>query len=162
MFKFLTIYGPWGRPDMSLFKFTKAILNGKPIDVYNNGEMSQGLIYLDDLVNGMRLLMGIIPCQSDGTENKIDTFDSKSLVAQFWVVNIGHLRPEKLTDFIKATEKALGIDAIKNFMPMQTGDVPAIWADNFLLQVLTGFTTSTDFKDGIQKFLSWSHDYEDV
>ena len=128
MFKFLTIYGPWGRPDMSLFKFTKAILNGEPIDVYNNGEMSQDFIYLDDLVNGMRLLMGIIPCQSDGTENKIDTFDSKSLVAQFWVVNIGHLRPEKLTDFIEATEKALGIDAIKNFMPMQTGDVPVIFA----------------------------------
>jgi UDP-glucuronate 4-epimerase len=77
-------------------------------------------------------------------------------------VNIGHLRPEKLTDFIEATEKALGIDAIKNFMPMQTGDVPAFWADNFLLQVLTGFTTSTDFKDGIQKFLSWSRDYEYV
>ena len=77
-------------------------------------------------------------------------------------MNIGHLRPEKLTDFIQATEKALSIDAIKNFMPMQTGDVPVIWADNFLLQVLTGFTTNTDFKDGIQKFLSWSCDYEDA
>ena len=82
MFKFLTIYGPWGRPNMSLFKFTKAIMNGEPIDVCNNGEMSQYFIYFDDLVNGMRLLIDIIPCQSDGAE-KIDTFDSKSLVAQF-------------------------------------------------------------------------------
>ena len=83
MFMFFTIYGKWGRPDMSLFKFTKAILNGEPIDVYNNGEMSQYFIYLNDLVNRMRLLMDIIPCQSDGTKNKIDTFDSKSLVPQF-------------------------------------------------------------------------------
>ena len=126
MFRFFTVYGPWGRPDMAPFKFTKAILNGEPIDVYNNGDMSRDFTYVDDLVKGMRLLFEAIPGANDLSAENADVQDSKSPVAPFRVVNIGNSKPAQLLDFINAIEKSIGIKAVKNFMPMQQGDVPDV------------------------------------
>ena len=144
IFRFFTVYGPWGRPDMALFKFTKAILNGEPIDVFNHGNMSRDFTYIDDLVNGMRLLIDAVPrspqlAYHDSAEN-----DSISNVAPFRVVNIGNSEPSQLLNFIDAIEECIGRKAIKNFMPMQAGDVPATWADILLLKELTGYEPNVD------------------
>ncbi|MEC8204939.1 MAG: NAD-dependent epimerase/dehydratase family protein, partial [Pseudomonadota bacterium] len=155
MFRFFTAYGPWGRPDMALFKFTKAILNGEPIDVYNNGNMSRDFTYIDDLVKGMRLLIDAIPTVSDLRRVYQEIEDSKSLVAPFRVVNIGNSKPVKLMDFIDAIEKAVGIKAVKNLMPLQPGDVLATWADTSLLEHLTGYKPRTNLSEGTEKFVSW-------
>lgn len=162
MFRFFTVYGPWGRPDMALFKFTKAILNGDTIDVYNQGDMSRDFTYIDDLVNGMRLLIDAIPGISDLPKEKMDVEDSKSHVAPFRVVNIGNSRPAQLIDFIAAIEKSIGIKAVKNFMPMQAGDVPATWADTSLLEGLTDCRPSMDLFIGVQNFVDWFREYYDV
>ena len=139
-FRFFTVYGPWGRPDMALLNFTRDILNGKPIDVYNHGEMSRDFTYIDDLVNGMRLLIDVIP---EIAVSKLIDFDlaDRSKVAPYRVVNIGNSKPEKLTDFIEAIEKSVGRQAIKNLVPMQAGDVPSTWADTSLLKRLTRLST---------------------
>jgi UDP-glucuronate 4-epimerase len=159
MFRFFTVYGPWGRPDMALFKFTKAILDGDPIDVYNNGEMSRDFTYIDDLVYGMRLLIDTIPGdQNSQGENNV-VLDSKSCVAPFRVVNIGNSKPTQLLDYIIAIEKSIGKKAIKNFMPMQLGDVPETWADTSLLETLTGYRPNTDTAAGVQKFVDWYRVY---
>ena len=118
---------------MALFKFTQAILNCDPINVYNQGEMSRDFTYIDDLVNGLRLLMDVIPGNREKKFHETGINDSKSPVAPYRVLNIGNSRPEKLTDFIVAIEEALGLNAQKNFMSMQAGDVPATWADTSLL-----------------------------
>ena len=162
MFRFFTVYGPWGRPDMALFKFTEAILNGEAIDVYNHGDMSRDFTYIDDLVQGMRLLMDAIPGKIDLSEEKALKLDSKSLVAPFRVVNIGNSQPHQLLDFILAIEDTIGIQAAKNLMPMQAGDVPATWADTTLLEELTGYRPSIDISTGIQNFVSWYREYYDV
>ena len=162
MFRFFTVYGPWGRPDMALFKFTKAILNGDAIDVYNHGDMSRDFTYIDDLVNSMRLLIDAIPEYHDKTNPKVDGADSKSHVAPFRIVNIGNSKPSKLLDFISAIEQSIGVQAVKNLMPMQPGDVPATWADTSLLEELTGYTPSTDIKTGVQNFVSWYRTYYNV
>lgn len=162
MFRFFTVYGPWGRPDMALFKFTKAILNGEPIDVYNHGDMSRDFTYIDDLVHGMRLLMDAIPEGRILSGQNAHKLDSKSHVAPFRVVNIGNSSPAKLLDFINAIELSLNIKAIKNFMPMQAGDVPATWADTSLLEELTGFKPKIDIATGVQKFVGWYRDYFSV
>ncbi len=155
MFRFFTVYGPWGRPDMALFKFTKAILNGEPIDVYNHGEMSRDFTYIDDLVNGMCLLINTLPISSCKHYENYHSHDNMSPVAPFRVVNIGNSKPEKLTDFIEAIEKSLGIAAIKNLMPIQAGDVPATWADTSLLEDLTGYRPKTNLEDGVRSFVRW-------
>lgn len=162
MFRFFTVYGPWGRPDMALFKFTKAILNGDPIDVYNSGDMSRDFTYIDDLVNGIFLLIDAIPEKTEILDKSIRKSDSKSHVAPFRVVNIGNSKPIKLLDFITAIEESVGTKAIKNFMPMQAGDVTATWADLSLLEGLTGYRPNTDFYKGIQNFVSWYRDYYNV
>ena len=162
MFRFFTVYGPWGRPDMALFKFTKAILNGHPIDVYNHGDMSRDFTYIDDLVNGMHLLMDAIPDDTDPAEENADKMDSKSRVAPFRVVNIGNSKPAQLVDFINAIEKSIGIEALKNFMPMQAGDVPATWADTSLLENLTDYHPNTDLFSGVQKFVNWYKEYYNI
>lgn len=162
MFRFFTVYGPWGRPDMALFKFTKAILNGEAIDVYNHGDMSRDFTYIDDLVNGMRLLIDAIPEHSDKSGAHGDGVDSKSRVAPFRVVNIGNSKPHQLMDFIRAIEESLGIQAVKNFMPMQAGDVPATWADTTLLEMLTGYVPTTDIATGVHNFVGWYRDYYNV
>jgi UDP-glucuronate 4-epimerase len=162
MFRFFTVYGPWGRPDMALFKFTKAILNDEPIDVYNHGEMWRDFTYIDDLVHGMRLLIDAIPSLEDTPDAKQDIEDSKSNVAPFRVVNIGNSKPQNLIDFIVAIEKSLGIEASKNFMPMQAGDVPATWADTSLLENLTKYQPNTDLSAGVQNFVGWYREYYNV
>ena len=162
MFRFFTVYGPWGRPDMALFKFTKAILNREPIDVYNHGNMSRDFTYIDDLVSGMRLLIDATPVERVLSEENFGKIDSKSEVAPFRVVNIGNSRPSKLLDFIKAIENSIGIEAVKTLMPMQAGDVPATWADTTLLNELTGYKPSMDLKIGEQNFVSWYREYYNV
>lgn len=159
MFRFFTVYGPWGRPDMALFKFTKAILSGEAIDVYNYGEMSRDFTYIDDLVQGMRLLIDAIPGDTDHSKENACKLDSKSQVAPFRVVNIGNSQPSKLLDFITAIEKSIGIEAEKNLMPMQAGDVPATWADTSLLAELTGYRPQIDLSNGIENFIRWYRAY---
>ena len=162
MFRFFTVYGPWGRPDMALFKFTKAILNGEPIDVYNHGDMSRDFTYINDLVDGMRLLIDAVPGRTVVPDTTAQSTDSKSLVAPFRVVNIGNSKPAQLLDFISAIEKSIGIRAVQNLLPMQAGDVPATWADTTLLEELTGYKPKTDLQTGVQKFVAWYREYYNV
>lgn len=162
MFRFFTVYGPWGRPDMALFKFTKAILNGDPIDIYNHGDMSRDFTYIDDLVHGMRLLIDFKPGDPNFLKVVSSGFDSISKVAPFRVVNIGNSQPSKLLDFIKAIEKSIGIEAVQNLMPMQSGDVPATWADTTLLHELTGYKPNMELSLGVEKFVTWYRQYYDV
>jgi len=158
MFRFFTVYGPWGRPDMALFKFTKGILEGTPIDIYNNGEMWRDFTYVDDLVRGIRLLIDAVP---GGPETAVEG-DSLSPAAPFRVVNIGNSDTVRLLDFVDAIEAELGCAAIRNYMPMQTGDVPATWADARLLQQLTGYRPETPFREGVARFVGWYRDYYDI
>lgn len=158
MFRFFTVYGPWGRPDMALFKFTKAVLNGDPIDVYNHGDMKRDFTYVDDLVRGIHLLLDAVPERLDA----VPEGDSLSPVAPHRIVNIGNGEPVQLMAFIEAIEKALGQPATKNFMDMQPGDVPATWADGSLLKTLTGYTPQTGVEEGVQAFVDWYRDYYDV
>jgi UDP-glucuronate 4-epimerase len=158
MFRFFTVYGPWGRPDLALFKFVDAILDGRPIDIYNHGEMYRDFTYVADLVRAIRLLIDKPPARP-GNEDAIEEGDSLSAVAPFRVVNIGNSDKVPLLDFIDAIEDQLGIKAVRNHMPMQMGDVPATWADASLLQRLTGYRPQTDFKDGIGQFVAWFRYY---
>ncbi len=158
MFRFFTVYGPWGRPDMALFKFTDAILDGRAIDIYNHGEMWRDFTYVEDLVCGIRLLIDAVPVRP-ASRDEIEEGDSLSPVAPFRIVNIGNSDKVRLLDFIEAIEAELGLKAQRNYMDMQTGDVPATWADATLLQRLTGYKPQTDFRDGIAKFVAWFRDY---
>ncbi len=162
IFRFFTAYGPWGRPDMALFKFTKAILKGDPIDVYNSGHMSRDFTYIDDLVNGIRLLIDVIPNALEKNKNSFNIIDSKSKVAPYRVVNIGNSKPQNLLDFIEAIEKVIGKKTVRNFMPIQAGEVLATWADTSLFEQLTGFKPEMDLHEGIEKFVSWYRDYYNV
>ena len=160
MFRFFTVYGPWGRPDMALFKFTKAILNGQPIDVYNHGDMKRDFTYVTDLVEAIRLLIDTAPVRpADGI---VPEGDSLSPVAPWRVVNIGNSEPVQLTDYIAAIEAATGIEATRNLMPMQAGDVPATWADAHLLKSLTGYAPRTRVPEGVKAFVDWYRDYYGV
>lgn len=157
MFRFFTVYGPWGRPDMALFKFTRAILEGEPIDVYNHGDMRRDFTYIDDLVEGIRLLIDAAPVRPEGGE--VPEGDSLSPVAPWRVVNIGNSTAVQLTDFIAAIEAATGRSATRNLMPMQPGDVPATWADAGLLRRLTGHVPATPVAEGVRRFVEWYRDY---
>ena len=157
MFRFFTVYGPWGRPDMALHKFVKGILEGNPIDIYNKGEMSRDFTYIDDLVQGIKLLIDAIPIRP--IDAIISKKDSLSPVAPFRVVNIGNSNKVKLLDFITAIEEKLGKKAIRNYLPMQTGDVPETWADTSLLKNLTGYKSKIKYEDGIANFIEWYLDY---
>ncbi|MFL0355220.1 SDR family NAD(P)-dependent oxidoreductase [Erythrobacter sp. GH1-10] len=161
MFRFFTVYGPWGRPDMALFKFTKGILEGTPIDIYNRGEMFRDFTFVTDLVRGIRLLIDAVPQRPESAE-AIPEWDSLSPVAPFRVVNIGNNEQVRLTDYIAAIEEACGREAIRNLMPMQKGDVPATWADATLLMELTGYAPQTDVRDGIRQFVAWYRDYYEI
>jgi UDP-glucuronate 4-epimerase len=158
MFRFFTVYGPWGRPDMALFKFTDAILEGRPIDIYNHGEMYRDFTYVEDLVRGIRLLIDAVPERPETPED-IPEGDSLSPVAPYRVVNIGNSDKVRLLDFVDAIEDALGRKARRNYMDMQPGDVPATWADASLLYELTDYRPQTGVKDGIQQFVTWFRDY---
>ena len=158
MFRFFTVYGPWGRPDMALFKFTKGILENTPIDIYNNGEMWRDFTYVTDLVRGIRLLIDAVP---GGPETAVEG-DSLSPAAPFRVVNIGNSDKVRLLDFVEAIEDEIGRKAIRNYMPMQTGDVPATWADASVLQHLTDYKPETNFRDGIAEFVRWYRAYYQI
>lgn len=154
MFRFFTVYGPWGRPDMALFKFTKRILEGEPIDVYNHGEMYRDFTYVEDLVRGIRLLADAIPSGVD-SRAEIAEWDSLSPVAPYRIINIGNSERVRLLDFIKAIEQCLDKAATYNFMEMQPGDVPATWANTRALKALTGYRPNTNYKIGIARFVHW-------
>ena len=158
MFRFFTVYGPWGRPDMAYFSFARAILEGRAIDVYNHGEMWRDFTYVTDLVRGIRLLIDAVPPAPEAGAAPVPG-DSLSPAAPFRVVNIGNSDSVKLTDFIDALEAALGRPAERNLMPMQRGDVPATWADANLLRVLTGYAPQTSVAEGVQRFVDWYLDY---
>lgn len=157
MFRFFTVYGPYGRPDLALFKFVDAILDGRPIDIYNHGDMYRDFTYVTDLVRGIRLLIDTPPVRPDNRE--VPDGDSLSPVAPYRIVNIGNSDKVRLLDFVEAIEEELGQKAIRNYMPMQMGDVPATWANADLLQSLTGYKPQTDIKDGIREFVAWFRDY---
>lgn len=158
MFRFFTVYGPWGRPDMALFKFVDAILEGRPIDIYNNGDMFRDFTYVSDLVRAIKLLTQAVP-ERPSSRDQIAEGDSLSPVAPFRVVNIGNSNKVRLLDFIDEIEECLGKKAIRNYMPMQMGDVPATWADASLLSDLTGYRPQTETKDGIAAFVTWFREY---
>ncbi|WP_416916206.1 MAG: GDP-mannose 4,6-dehydratase [Roseicyclus sp.] len=158
MFRFFTVYGPWGRPDMALFKFTKAILEDRPIDVYNHGDMSRDFTYVADLVSGIVGLIDAVPVRP-ATPDAVPEGDSLSPVAPFRVVNIGNSNSVRLTEFIEAIETATGRRAERNYMDMQPGDVPATWADASLLQSLTGYRPQTSVQDGVARFVEWYREY---
>jgi UDP-glucuronate 4-epimerase len=153
MFRFFTVYGPWGRPDMALFKFVAAILRGEPIEIYNHGDMRRDFTYVEDLVAGIVALADAVP-GAEPVEG-----DSLSPVAPFRVVNIGQGAPASLMDFVTAIEAALGQVAEKRFLPMQPGDVPATWADASLIATLTGPLPRTDLATGVQRFVDWYRDH---
>lgn len=155
MFRFFTVYGPWGRPDMALFKFTRAILSGEPIEVYNHGQMRRDFTYIDDLVTGIDRLIAAVPVAGQ----PCGAGDSLSPVAPWRVVNIGNGAPVALMDFIAAIEAATGRTAAKTFLPMQAGDVPATWADAGLIEALTGPLPRTDIREGVRRFVDWYRDY---
>lgn len=156
MFRFFTVYGPWGRPDMALFKFTKAILKGQSIEIYNHGQMWRDFTYVDDLVRGIRLLIDAVPEQGNRVKG-----DSLSPVAPFRVVNLGNSTKVRLEDFIDAIESATGKTAIRKYMDMQPGDVPATWANSTLLQNLTGYAPQTQIQDGVARFVDWYRGHYD-
>lgn len=158
MFRFFTVYGPWGRPDLALFRFVDAILDGRPIDVYNHGDMHRDFTCVDDLVRAIRLLIDCPPVRPREGQ-AIPAGDSLSPVAPFRIVNIGNSQKVRLADFIDAIEAELGYKAVRNLMPMQTGDVPATWADAGLLKALTGYVPATDVRTGIREFISWFRAY---
>jgi len=156
MFRFFTVYGPWGRPDMALYTFAEAIMAGRPIDIYNQGNMYRDFTYVDDLARGIRLLIDVVP---ERPSHAPPAGDSLSPVAPFRVVNIGNGKKVKLLDFVDAIEKAIGIPAERRMLEMQKGDVPHTWADNSLLQSLTGYRPNTDIQEGVRKFVEWYLDY---
>ena len=160
MFRFFTVYGPLGRPDMALFKFTKGIIEGTPIDIYNNGDMWRDFTYVEDLVRGIEGLIEAAPVRPARIED-IVVGDSLSVAAPYRVVNIGNSDKVRLMDFVDAIEAEVGRKAIRNYMPMQQGDVPATWADASLLQTLTGYHPQTPFREGVAKFVAWYREYYD-
>lgn len=162
MFRFFTVYGPWGRPDMALFKFTDAVLRGKPIDVYNFGNMKRDFTYIDDLIRAIILLLDNRPHAPKTFLNNEKASNLQSPVAPFRVVNIGNSKPENLLDFILAIEKATGITAKKNFLPIQAGDVPSTWADTSTLKSLTGYSPETNIELGVEKFVCWYRNYYQI
>lgn len=161
MFRFFTVYGPWGRPDMALFKFTRGILEGSPIDIYNEGEMYRDFTYVTDLVRAIRLLIDAVPVRPENPED-IAERDSLSPVAPFRTVNIGNADKVRLFDFITAIEAECGRGAVRNYLPMQRGDVPATWADTSLLRALTGYAPKTPFREGVARFVAWYREYYGV
>jgi UDP-glucuronate 4-epimerase len=156
MFRFFTVYGPWGRPDMALFKFVKAIRAGEPIDVYNHGNMSRDFTFVEDLVEGLMRLRGMPPGDAP-----VGEMDSLSPVAPFRVVNIGNSAPTPLMEFVRAVEAAMGQAAQINYMDMQPGDVPATWADASLLEALVGALPRTPLEEGVRRFVEWYREYYD-
>ena len=155
--RFFTVYGPWGRPDMALFKFTKNILNGEPIDIYNNGKHRRDFTYVDDIVDGI-FRATFLPHKKENRSSFTGKDPSESY-SKFRVFNIGAGRPEELEDFINEIEKNLGKKAIRNYMDMQPGDVEATHADISKLRSETGYSPSTSIEKGVKEFVEWYKSY---
>lgn len=155
--RFFTVYGPFGRPDMALFLFTKAILAGQPIDVYNEGRMERDFTFVEDIVTGIERLIPHIPGADESWSG--DAPDPATSFAPYRIYNIGNNNPVQLMTFIEAIEEALGKKAIKNFMPLQPGDVPATYADVSDLMNNVGFKPSTDIHTGVKAFIDWYLEY---
>ena len=147
--RFFTVYGPWGRPDMALFKFVRAILAGEPLDVYNHGNMARDFTYVDDIVEGVIRVMGVpMPVSAGSVPHR--------------VFNIGRGQPVQLVDFIAAIEQATGRVALRNMMPMQPGDVPVTWADTSALFAATGYRPQVAMEEGVARFVAWYRHYYQV
>lgn len=158
--RFFTVYGPWGRPDMALFKFTKAIIEGNPIEIYNNGDMLRDFTYIDDIVDGVTCVMGKAPSADpswDGADPR-----PESSYAPYRLYNIGNNKPARLLEMVEALEKSLGKKAEKIFLPMQAGDVKETAADISLINRDFGFTPKTSIEEGVPKFVEWYRRYYGV
>jgi len=155
--RFFTVYGPWGRPDMALFLFAKGILEGKPINIFNNGDMIRDFTYIDDIVEGIVRVMDKPPSGNPDWDG--DKPDPATSYTNYRVFNIGNNSPVKLMDFVEAIENAVGKKAIKNFMPMQPGDVPSTCADVSELEKEVGFKPATSIQQGIDNFVAWYREY---
>ncbi|WP_299758444.1 NAD-dependent epimerase [uncultured Pontibacter sp.] len=154
--RFFTVYGPWGRPDMALFIFTKSIIEGKPIPVFNYGEMKRDFTYIDDIVEGIiRVLDRPVKSKLSAAESTTHSSAQEATNAPYSLYNIGNSSPLKLTDFIEALEASIGLKAKKELLPIQPGDVPATWADVSELTAATGYTPVTDVSDGVRHFVEW-------
>ena len=156
MLRFFTVYGPWGRPDMALFKFTRGILKNKKVNIYNYGKMYRDFTYIDDIVNGIALLINKAPNIKQKNRYKND---SLSPIAPFRILNIGNTKKVFLLDFIKQIEYELGKKAIKNYMPLQKGDVKQTLSNTSLLKKITGYNSKTNYKIGIKNFIGWYNKY---
>jgi len=148
--RFFTVYGPWGRPDMAAFLFTKAMIEGQPIKLFNHGEMSRDFTYIDDIVEGVLRVLDLPPVPLPSN----DSFAFEHL-APHRVLNIGNHRPEALLEFVAILEEALGIKAIRDLQPIQPGDVLSTYAETSMLHSLTGFQPSTSLREGLQRFVAW-------
>lgn len=155
--RFFTVYGPWGRPDMALFKFTKAMLDGNEIDVYNYGKMRRDFTYIDDIVESLVRLQDLIPVKNEGWS--VESGSASSSSAPYRVYNIGNSSPVELMDYITALENALGLKANKNLLPMQPGDVLETSADTRALYDAISFKPKTSVHEGVEKFVKWYKGY---
>lgn len=158
--RFFTVYGPWGRPDMALFKFTKAMLNGEAIDVYNNGDMQRDFTYIDDIVEGIIRVKDVIP--EPNADWSVEEGTPATSSAPYRVYNIGHGSPVKLMDYIKALETALGIEAKKNMLPMQPGDVYVTYADTDDLFAATQYKPQMGVEQGVANFVKWYKEFYSI
>jgi len=163
MFRFFTVYGPWGRPDMALFKFTKAGLEGKAIDVFNHGNMERDFTYVGDIVSAISLLIKAPPPKiTERDDWQVVKGDSLSHVAPFRVINIGNSDKVRLLDYIEAIEVAIGCKIKRNYMDIQPGDVPASWANCELLKNLVDYQPRTSVLEGVDRFVAWYREYYGV
>ena len=155
--RFFTVYGPWGRPDMALFKFVRAILSGEPIDIYNQGQLSRDFTHIDDIVEGIVRIADRPPVGDPNWQGQTDTSP-----APYRLFNIGNGSPVRLLDFVEAIETALGKPAIRNLLPMQPGDVLATWADTEALFEATGYKPKMALQEGVESFVAWYKAYYQV
>ncbi|MGQ4650678.1 NAD-dependent epimerase/dehydratase family protein [Lyngbya aestuarii] len=157
--RFFTVYGPWGRPDMAYFLFTRAILAGQPIQVFNHGKMQRDFTYIDDIVEGVVRVLDRIPTSNPDSPPNSPEANSNTTKAPYKIYNIGNNQPVPLLEFIEVLEKCLGKEAQKNLLPMQPGDVPITYADITELELETGFKPTTSIETGIAQFVKWYLSY---
>ncbi|PMR73057.1 NAD-dependent epimerase [Billgrantia endophytica] len=158
--RFFTVYGPWGRPDMAIFKFVKAMMAGQPIQVYNHGDMSRDFTYIDDIVEGIVRVLDVIPQPRSDRQSAVATPDSST--APYALYNIGHGAPISLMAFIRALEVATGCEANCEYLPMQPGDVPRTWADTEALLQATGYRPQIGVDEGVKRFVEWYREFYKV
>jgi UDP-glucuronate 4-epimerase len=160
--RFFTVYGPWGRPDMALFLFTRAMLEGRPIQVFNHGQMVRDFTYVDDIVESLIRVLDKPATPDPGFDAGVPVPDPATSWAPHRVFNIGNSNPTPLMDYIEAIEAALGVTAVKEFLPMQPGDVPATAADTSALEAWTGFKPNTPVREGVARFVAWYREFYGV